>query len=35
MSTEQNKATIRKWAEEGWNKGNLAVVDEIYAADVV
>ena len=35
MSTEQNKATIRKWVEEGWNKGNLAVADEVYAANVV
>lgn len=35
MTTEQNKATIRRWVDEGWNKGNLAVVDEIYTADVV
>jgi len=35
MTTESNKAAIRRWVEEGWNKGNLAVVDEIYATDVV
>jgi steroid delta-isomerase-like uncharacterized protein len=35
MSTEQNKATIRKWVEEGWNKGDLALADEVYTADVV
>ena len=35
MSTEQNKAIIRKWIDEGWNKGNLAVVDELYTANVV
>jgi len=35
MSTEQNKAIIRRWIDEGWNKGNLAVVDELYTANVV
>jgi steroid delta-isomerase-like uncharacterized protein len=33
MSTEQNKAIIRRWIEEGWNKGNLAVIDQVYAPD--
>jgi steroid delta-isomerase-like uncharacterized protein len=33
--SEQNKALIRKWVEEGWNKGNFAVVDEVYAPNVV
>jgi steroid delta-isomerase-like uncharacterized protein len=33
VSAEQNKALLRKWIEEGWNKGNLAVVDELYAPD--
>jgi steroid delta-isomerase-like uncharacterized protein len=32
MSTEQNKAIIRYWIEEAWNKGNIAVADEIYAS---
>ena len=35
MSTETNKTLIRRWVEEGWNKGNLAVVDEVYAPNVV
>ena len=35
MSTEQNKNTIRHWVEEAWNKGNLAVVDEVYASNYV
>ena len=35
MTIEQNKATARRWSEELWNKGNLAVADEIIAADYV
>ena len=34
MSTEQNKATFRRFIEEVWNKGNLAVLDEIAAPDL-
>ena len=30
MSVEQNKVTFRRWIEEGWNEGNLSVVDELY-----
>ena len=33
-STERNKAIIRRWIEDGWNKHDLALIDEIYAADV-
>lgn len=29
MSTEENKAVIRRWLDEGWSKGNLAVADEL------
>jgi steroid delta-isomerase-like uncharacterized protein len=35
MSTEQNKSIVRRWVEEGWNKGNLTVVDQVYAPDYV
>ncbi|MCI0453942.1 MAG: ester cyclase [Candidatus Dadabacteria bacterium] len=30
MSTDENKALAMRAFEEVWNKGNLAVVDEIY-----
>jgi steroid delta-isomerase-like uncharacterized protein len=33
-ATERNKAVIRRWIEEGWNRRNLALVDELYAPDV-
>ena len=32
---EQNKTTVRRWSEELWGRGNLAVADEIIAADYV
>ncbi len=35
MSTEQNKTIVRRWIEEGWNKGNVNVVDQFYAPNVV
>ena len=35
MSTEQNKAMDRRVYEEVWNGGNLAVVDELVAANYV
>jgi predicted ester cyclase len=35
MSTEQNKSIVRRWVEEGWNKHNLAVIDEVYAPNFV
>lgn len=31
MSTEENKATMRRAIEEGWNQGNVAVFDELSA----
>jgi len=35
MSTEDNKTLDRRRFEEAWNKGNLAVVDELSDANVV
>ena len=35
MSTENNKAIVRLQHEEVWSKGNLAIVEEIYAPDFV
>lgn len=35
MSTEENKAIVRRLIEEAYNKGNLAVVDEYTSADFV
>ena len=33
MSTEENKALIRRYLDETWNKGNVAVLDEVCAQD--
>ena len=33
MSTEENKAFLRTWVEEVWNKGNVALVDQMVAAN--
>ena len=35
MSTEENEAAIRRWLEEGWTKGKLAVADELIDAGFV
>jgi steroid delta-isomerase-like uncharacterized protein len=35
MSEEENKATIRSWVEEAWNKGNMAIADNMYTATYV
>lgn len=31
MSAEENKAMVRRFVEEAFNKGNLDVADEVYA----
>src|ERR1700693_4185302 len=31
---EGNKALIRHWCDEGFNKNNMAIADEVYAANV-
>jgi predicted ester cyclase len=35
MSTEENKAIVRRLTEEVWVKGNLAVADELVSPDFV
>jgi steroid delta-isomerase-like uncharacterized protein len=35
MSAEDNKALIRRYFEDAWNKHHPAVVDTVYAADFV
>jgi steroid delta-isomerase-like uncharacterized protein len=35
MSTEGNKALVRREVDEVWNQGNLAAADELFAADVI
>jgi steroid delta-isomerase-like uncharacterized protein len=33
VDLERNRATARRWSEELWSRGNLAVADEIVASD--
>jgi predicted ester cyclase len=35
MSTEENKAIVRRMYEEVWTKGNVAAVDELFAPNYV
>jgi predicted ester cyclase len=35
VSVEQNKALVRRFWNEAWNKGNLAVIDELVAPDYI
>ena len=34
MGTEENKALVRRFVEEFWNRGDLAAADELMASDV-
>jgi steroid delta-isomerase-like uncharacterized protein len=34
MTMEENKAVVRRFAEEVWNQGNTAALDELVARDV-
>ena len=31
MSTEENKAIVRRYLEESWNRGNVGIIDELMA----
>jgi predicted ester cyclase len=33
--SEINKALIRRWCSEGFNKNNMAIADEVYGANVI
>jgi len=33
MSTNENKAVVRRFFEDAWNNNNLSVADETYSAD--
>jgi steroid delta-isomerase-like uncharacterized protein len=35
MSTERNKGVVRRWMEEGWNKGHVDLADELYTPNYV
>ena len=35
MSTEENKAIVRRYNEEVWSQGNLAAIDELIANDLL
>src|ERR1700731_2039853 len=35
MTTEGNTATYRRWFEDGWGRGSIDLVDELYAHDYV
>ena len=32
MTAEENKAVVRRFTDEVWNTGNLAIIDELFAS---
>lgn len=35
MSTEQNKTIVRRWIKDMFEKGNLALADELFTSDSI
>ncbi len=35
MSVEDNRTLVRRWLEEGYNQGNVTIIDELTAPDFV
>jgi len=35
MSDGENKVMVRRWMDEGLNKGNLTIIDELFDPDVI
>jgi steroid delta-isomerase-like uncharacterized protein len=35
MSHEKNKEIVRQWIEEGFNRGNLDRIEEVYSPDFI
>ena len=33
MTIEENKESIRRWVETGWNNGDFSLLDELYTSD--
>lgn len=33
MSAEQNKSIVRRWVEEGWNKANASLIDQLFTSN--
>jgi hypothetical protein len=33
--SEANKALLRRWCDDGFNRGNVALADELYDLDVL
>ncbi len=35
MSTEENKAIVRRWIDEAWDKKSLDIIDELHDPDYI